>query len=98
MTAEQWEEAEEWIRKGIVATEKRWPSIAVQLRAAFSEMQEREDFGTIRKRIPYGTKLPIMLTMRDATSSWMRPSAIPTLQCARLRKAQGSVGAVIGRG
>ena len=25
----------------------------------------REEFGTMRKRIPYGTKLPVMLTMRE---------------------------------
>ena len=40
--AKQWEEAEEWIRKGIVATEKRWPGIAVQLRTAFREMREKQ--------------------------------------------------------
>ena len=40
--AKQWKEAEEWIRKGIVATEKRWPGIAVQLRTAFREMREEQ--------------------------------------------------------
>ncbi|MDF0676785.1 MAG: SWIM zinc finger family protein [Nitrospira sp.] len=40
--AEQWEEAEEWIRKGIVATEKQWPGIAVELRTSFREMRERQ--------------------------------------------------------
>jgi uncharacterized Zn finger protein len=40
--AKQWEEAEEWIRKGIVATEKEWPGIAVQLRTAFREMREEQ--------------------------------------------------------
>ena len=38
----QWEEAEEWIRKGIVATEKQRPGIAVQLRTAFREMREEQ--------------------------------------------------------
>jgi uncharacterized Zn finger protein len=38
----QWKEAEVWIRKGIVATEKQWPGIAVQLRTAFREMRERQ--------------------------------------------------------
>jgi len=37
----RWEEAEQWIRKGIAATEKRWPGIAGQLRTAFIEMRER---------------------------------------------------------
>jgi uncharacterized Zn finger protein len=40
--AKQWEEAEEWIRKGIAATEKRWPGIASQLRASFIEMRKGE--------------------------------------------------------
>lgn len=38
--AKRWEEAEQWIRKGIVATEKRWPGIASQLRASFVEMRK----------------------------------------------------------
>ncbi|MDH4079900.1 MAG: SWIM zinc finger family protein [Nitrospira sp.] len=42
MKAKQWEEAEAWIRKGIGATEKRWPGIAHQLRTAFREMRERQ--------------------------------------------------------
>ncbi|MDN5941049.1 MAG: SWIM zinc finger family protein [Nitrospira sp.] len=40
--AKRWEEAELWIRKGIAATEKRWPGIACQLRASFIEMRKRE--------------------------------------------------------
>jgi uncharacterized Zn finger protein len=40
--AKRWEEAEQWIRKGIAATEKRWPGIAGQLRASFIEMRKRE--------------------------------------------------------
>lgn len=39
--AKRWEEAEQWIRKGIAATEKRWPGIAGQLRTSFREMRER---------------------------------------------------------
>jgi len=38
--AKRWEEAEQWIRKGISATEKRWPGIASQLRASFVEMRK----------------------------------------------------------
>jgi uncharacterized Zn finger protein len=40
--AKQWKEAEVWIRKGIVATEKQWPGIAAQLRTAFRELRERQ--------------------------------------------------------
>ena len=39
--AKRWEEAEQWIRKGIAATETRWPGIAGQLRTAFREIRER---------------------------------------------------------
>ena len=42
MKAGQWEEAEAWIRKGVVATEKRWPGVATQLRTAFREMREQQ--------------------------------------------------------
>lgn len=48
MKAKQWEEAEVWIRKGIVATEKQWPGIAHQLRTAFREMREQQqDWQTV---------------------------------------------------
>ncbi len=40
--AKQWEKAAEWIRKGIIATEKQCPGIASQLRTAFREMRERQ--------------------------------------------------------
>jgi uncharacterized Zn finger protein len=42
VNAKQWKEAEAWICKGIVATEKQWPGIAAQLRTAFREMRERQ--------------------------------------------------------
>jgi uncharacterized Zn finger protein len=40
--AKRWEEAEQWIRKGIAASEKRWPGIADQLRTVFRGMRERQ--------------------------------------------------------
>lgn len=40
--AKRWEEAEQWVRKGIAATEKPLPGIADQLRTAFREMRERQ--------------------------------------------------------
>ena len=39
--ATRWEDAEQWIHKGIAATETRWPGIANQLRTAFREIRER---------------------------------------------------------
>lgn len=39
--AKRWEEAEQWVRKGIAATEKQRPGIADQLRTAFREIRER---------------------------------------------------------
>src|SRR2546428_27401 len=40
--AKRWEEAEQWIHKGIKATQKQWPGIASQLRTALREMREKE--------------------------------------------------------
>jgi uncharacterized Zn finger protein len=40
--AKRWKEAEEWIHKGIKATQQRLPGIADQLRAAWREIRERE--------------------------------------------------------
>ncbi len=40
--AKRWEEAEQWIHKGIKATQKKWPGIASELRTALREMRERE--------------------------------------------------------
>ncbi|MBI3249655.1 MAG: SWIM zinc finger domain-containing protein [Deltaproteobacteria bacterium] len=40
--AKRWQEAEEWIHKGIEATQKRTPGIADQLRTALREIRERE--------------------------------------------------------
>ena len=40
--AKRWDEAEQWIHKGIKATQKQWPGIASQLRTALREMREKE--------------------------------------------------------
>lgn len=40
--AKRWEEAEQWIHKGIKATQKQWPGIADRLRTALREMREKE--------------------------------------------------------
>jgi uncharacterized Zn finger protein len=40
--AKRWKEAEEWIHKGIKATQQRLPGIADQLRTAWREIRERE--------------------------------------------------------
>ena len=42
LEARRWEEAEQWIHKGIRATHKQWPGIADQLRTALRQMLERE--------------------------------------------------------
>lgn len=38
----RWEEAEQWIHKGIKAAQEQWPGIARQLRTALRGMRERE--------------------------------------------------------
>jgi len=42
MEAKQFEAAEEWIRKGIKATDPKWPGIANQLRTFLREMREKQ--------------------------------------------------------
>lgn len=42
MEAKQWEAAEQWIFKGIKATDKKWPGIASQLRTSLREMREKQ--------------------------------------------------------
>ncbi|MBI4641010.1 MAG: SWIM zinc finger domain-containing protein [Candidatus Tectomicrobia bacterium] len=39
--AERWEDVEQWIPKGIKATQKQWPGIANELRTALRETRER---------------------------------------------------------
>jgi uncharacterized Zn finger protein len=42
MEASQWEAAEQWIQKGIRATDKKWPGIASQLRKSLREIREKQ--------------------------------------------------------
>lgn len=42
LEAKRWEEAEQWIYKGIRATQKRWPGIASGLRTTLRQMREKE--------------------------------------------------------
>jgi len=42
MEAKQWKSAEQWIQKGIQATENKWPGIAGQLRESLREMREKQ--------------------------------------------------------
>ena len=42
LEAKRWEEAEQWIHKGIRATQKRWPGIASELRTTLRQMREKE--------------------------------------------------------
>lgn len=40
--AKRWEEAEQWIHKGVKATQKQYPGIAKQLKDALREIREKE--------------------------------------------------------
>jgi uncharacterized Zn finger protein len=42
MEASQWGAAEEWIQKGIQATDKKWPGIAGQLRESLRKIREKQ--------------------------------------------------------
>jgi uncharacterized Zn finger protein len=42
MEASQWGASEQWIKKGIQATDKKWPGIAGQLRESLREIREKQ--------------------------------------------------------
>jgi uncharacterized Zn finger protein len=42
MEANQWRAAEQWIKKGIQATDKKWPGIASRLRESLREIREKQ--------------------------------------------------------
>ena len=42
MEANQWKAAEQWIQKGIRATDKKWPGIAGRLRESLREIREKQ--------------------------------------------------------
>ena len=93
--ARRWEEAEEWIRKGIVATEKRWPGIAGQLRTAFREMRERaQDWPCVAAlRADDFFAEPNLQTFQTLQQSAKRADVLPAVRAAALHYLE--TGAVL---
>ncbi|MDH5194775.1 MAG: SWIM zinc finger family protein [Nitrospira sp.] len=85
--AKQWEEAAEWIRKGIVATEKQWPGIASQLRTAFRELRERQRdwHGTAALRAEEFFLEPNVQTFQALEKAAQRAGVGPAVRAAAMR-------------
>ncbi len=84
--AKRWEEAEEWIHKGIAATEKRWPGIASQLRASFIEMRKREQDWTRVAALQADDFFaePSLQTFQTLQQAAQRAGVLPAVRAAAL--------------
>jgi uncharacterized Zn finger protein len=84
--AKRWEEAEQWIRKGIAASEKRWPGIAGQLRTAFREMRERQqDWRSVAAlRADEFFREPSLPTFQALQKAPQRAGVGPTVRAAAM--------------
>lgn len=81
------EEAEEWIHKGIKATQKQWPGIAKQLKVTLREMREKE--GNWLKVAAFRTEdfldSPSLYTFKDMKKAAERAKVWPSVRAAALR-------------
>lgn len=84
--AKRWEEAEQWIRKGIAATEERWPGIAGQLRTSLREMREREkDWPCVAAlRADDFFAEPSLKTFQTLQQAAQRAGGLPAVRAAAL--------------
>lgn len=84
--ARRWEEAEQWIRKGIAATGKRWPGIAGQLRTSFREMRERaQDWTCVAAlRADDFFAEPSLQTFQALQKAAKRAEVLPAVRAAAL--------------
>jgi len=84
--ARRFEEAEQWIHKGIKATQKQWPGIAKQLKDTLREMRERE--GNWLSVAAFGTEdflqLPSLHTFRDMKKAAEKAKVWPEVRAAAL--------------
>jgi uncharacterized Zn finger protein len=81
------EEAEQWIHKGIKATQKQWPGVASQLRDALREMREKEgnwlQVAAFRAEDFLGS--PSLHTYEDMKKSAERAKVWPSVREGALR-------------
>ena len=84
--AKRLEEAEQWIHKGIKATQKQWPGIAKQLKDTLREMRERE--GNWLKVAAFRTEdflqSPSLHTFQDMKKAAEKAKAWPEVWAAAL--------------
>ena len=84
--AKRFEEAEQWIHKGIKTTQKQWPGIAKQLKDTLREMRERE--GNWLKVAAFRTEdflqSPSLHTYQDMKKAADKAKAWPEVRAAAL--------------
>jgi uncharacterized Zn finger protein len=84
--AKRLDEAEQWIHKGIKATQKQWPGIAKELKDTLREMRERE--GNWAKvaafRVEDFLESPSLHTFQDMRKSAEKAKAWPEVRAATL--------------
>jgi uncharacterized Zn finger protein len=84
--AKRLEETEQWIHKGIKATQKQWPGIAKQLKDALREMRESE--GSWPKVAAFRSEdfleSPSLQTFQDMKKAAERANAWPEVRAAAL--------------
>src|SRR5918992_2275142 len=84
--AGRWGEAEQWIYRGIEATQKRWSGIANELRTALRELREREEDWP-RVAAFYAEDFfqqPTLHTFRALQKASERAGVWPTVQAAAM--------------
>ena len=84
--AKRFEEAEQWIFKGVRATQKQWPGIAKQLKDSLREMRERE--GNWLKVAAFRTEdflqSPSLHTFQDMKKAVEKAKVWPEVRAAAL--------------
>lgn len=85
--AKRWEEAEEWIHKGIKSTRKQWPGIANTLRTALREMREKEgDWPRVAAmRAEDFFREPTLNTFKELEKAAKRAKVWPAVRAAAMR-------------
>ncbi len=84
--AKRLDEAEQWIHKGIKATQKQWPGIAQQLKDSLREMREREGnwLKVAAFRVEDFLESPSLHTFKDMNKAAEKAKAWPEVRAAAL--------------
>ncbi len=84
--AKRLDEAEQWIHKGIKATQKQWPGIAKELKDTLREMREREGnwLKVAAFRVEDFLESPSLHTFQDMKKAAEKAKAWPEVRAAAL--------------